>query len=108
MAVSRIVQLAQIIASSTSLIDDHLRANSLPQPSFEINGPVEPIQKSDEKIENARTDVVAATIELRQLLEGPTKLLLPEVITLSYRIEYRGVVLIHVAKLFSSCSNIPV
>jgi hypothetical protein len=79
MSTSKIVQLAQIIASQTATIDEHIRNHDLPQPSFESDGPMEPIQKSTPEIEKARNDVIEATIELRHLLEGPMKLLLPEV-----------------------------
>ncbi|KAF2176460.1 putative O-methyltransferase [Zopfia rhizophila CBS 207.26] len=75
---SRIIQLAQLIASQTSRIDDHIRDNNLAQPSFDAMAPIEPIQHSTPEVERARTDVIEAAIELRQLLEGPVKLLLPE------------------------------
>lgn len=76
---SRIIELAQLIASQTAIVDSHIHENNLPQPSFDPDGPIEPIQKSTTEVENARTKAVEATIELRQLLEGSVKLLLPEV-----------------------------
>ena len=79
MSTSRIIQLAKIISSQTSLIDQHLQSNHLPEPSFHQDGPTEPIQKETPDIQRAKTDVIEATIELRQLLEGPMKLVLPEV-----------------------------
>jgi hypothetical protein len=79
MSTSRIVQLAQLIASQTEVIDEHIRTKDLAQPSFEAGGPVEPVQNSTPEVNKAKKDVVEATIELRQLLEGPMKLLLPEV-----------------------------
>lgn len=79
MSKSRIIQLAQLISSQTSLIDQHLQNNDLPEPSFDQNGPTEPIQNETLDIQKAKTDVIEATIELRQLLEGPMKLVLPEV-----------------------------
>ncbi|EED14270.1 O-methyltransferase, putative [Talaromyces stipitatus ATCC 10500] len=78
MSTSRIIQLAQLISSQTSIIDSHLQINNLPQPSFDQNGPTEPIQNETPEIQRAKTDVIEAAIELRQLLEGPLKLLLPE------------------------------
>lgn len=79
MSTSRIIQLAQLISSQTSLIDQHLQDNNLPEPSFDQDGPTEPIQNETPDIQKAKTDVIEATIELRQLLEGPMKLVLPEV-----------------------------
>jgi hypothetical protein len=79
MSTSRIIKLAQLISSQTSLIDQHLQDNHLPEPSFDQDGPPEPIQNETADIQKARTDVIEATIELRQLLEGPMKLVLPEV-----------------------------
>lgn len=76
---SRIVQLAQTIAARTLIIDEHIREKNVVQPSFEPNGPTEPVKETTPEIEKARTDVIEASIELRQLLEGPVKLLLPEV-----------------------------
>ncbi|RAO72498.1 uncharacterized protein BHQ10_008510 [Talaromyces amestolkiae] len=78
MSKSRIIQLAQLISSQTSLIDQNLQNNSLPEPSFDQHGPTEPIQNETPDIRKAKTDVIEATIELRQLLEGPMKLVLPE------------------------------
>lgn len=76
---SRIAELAQAIASQTTIIDEHLPRSKLAEPSFEPGAPIEPVPQTNATIEKARTSVVEATIELRQLLEGPVKLLLPEV-----------------------------
>ncbi|KAK2762689.1 hypothetical protein FQN54_000863 [Arachnomyces sp. PD_36] len=83
MPTSRIVELAQLISSQTSAIDENICSSGLPQPSFE---PGTGSSQLDQKpyppdIEKAKNDVVEATIELRQLLEGPLKLLLPEAST---------------------------
>ena len=85
MSTSRIIQLAQLISSQTSLIGQHLQNNNLPEPSFNQDGPTEPIQNETPDIQKAKTDVIEATIELRQLLEGPMKLVLPEVCLPSYQ-----------------------
>ncbi|KAH8696410.1 putative O-methyltransferase [Talaromyces proteolyticus] len=78
MSTSRILQLAQLISSQTAVIDAHLQSKGLPQPSFDQDGPTEPIQEATEDVTQARTDVIEATIELRQLLQGPMQLLLPQ------------------------------
>lgn len=76
---SRITHLANIISTQTALIDNHLKSNNLPQPSFNPDAPTEPIKQATAEIKRAQRDVIEATIELRQLLEGPMKLVLPEV-----------------------------
>lgn len=76
---SRIAELASIISANTSKINDYLQTHNLPQPSFEINGPVQPVPSTAPELEEARLQAVEATIELQQLLQGVDKLLLPEV-----------------------------
>lgn len=76
---SRILSLAKIIASQTELLDKFLQANNLPQPSFDTEALLEPIPNATPDVSKARDTVIEATIELRQLLEGPVKALLPEV-----------------------------
>ena len=74
----RIAGLAEIIASQTAILSDHLRSNNSPGPSFSSDAPIDAFGSSPD-IQKAKVNVVEATIELRQLLEGPVKLLLPEV-----------------------------
>jgi hypothetical protein len=88
MSTSRIIHLAQLISSQTSYIDKHLQSHNLPEPSFDKDGPTEPIQNETPDIQKAKTDVIEATIELRQLLEGPMKLVLPEVCFPPYQYSY--------------------
>lgn len=78
MSTSRIVELAQLIASQTTLIDMHISDNGLSHPSLTLNGPADGITKLSPEITKAKNEVIEAIIELRQLLEGPLKLLLPE------------------------------
>lgn len=87
MSTSRITELAGIISSNTSKVDEYLRQNVLPQPSFEIDGPVNPIPDAPEEIEKARDSAVEASIELQQLLQGTDSLLFPHVSTVLYIIE---------------------
>lgn len=77
---SRITELAEIIASQTAILNEHLHSNSLPTPSFSSDGPTDVFGSSHPNIQKAKSSVIEATIELRQLLEGPVKLLLPEVL----------------------------
>jgi hypothetical protein len=76
---TRIQALAQVIASQTAVVDRHLRDNNHPEPSFAADGPIEPLRESTPEVEKAKTSIIEATIELRQLLEGPVKALVPEV-----------------------------
>lgn len=78
----RIVELAQIIASKTDVLNEHFRSNNLPEPSFSPENSLDAFETSTPDIQKAKTSVVEAAIELRQLLEGPVKLLLPEVVYL--------------------------
>lgn len=82
MATPRTVELAQIIASQTDVLNEHLRSNDLPEPSFSPEAPVDAFGSSTPAVQKAKTSVIEAVIELRQLLEGPAKLLLPEVLYL--------------------------
>jgi hypothetical protein len=75
------MQLAQLIVSQTSIVDENIRSNSLSQPSFEPDkGPSDLLDQKaiSPDAEKVKSDVIEATIELRQLLEGPVKLVLPE------------------------------
>jgi hypothetical protein len=79
METSRIIQLAQSIASNTAFIDGYIRENNLPQPSFEADGPSAFLEDATAETKKAKNNTIEALIELKQLLEGPMKLLLPEV-----------------------------
>ena len=81
---TRILALSQIIASQTAVVDRHLRDKNLPEPSFAADAPIEPIRESTAEVEKAKTAIIEATIELRQLLEGPMKALVPEVFELPW------------------------
>jgi hypothetical protein len=78
MSTSRITELAQLIATQTSAIDVYLKDNDLPQPSFDKGVSADGINRLTPELTSTKNDVIEATIELRQLLEGPLKLLLPE------------------------------
>ena len=85
MPTSRTAELAQIIASQTDVLNEHLRSNDLPEPSFSLEAPIDAFGSSTPAVQKAKTSVIEALIELRQLLEGPVKLLLPEVLYLKPR-----------------------
>lgn len=79
MSTSRIIQLAQRISAQSAVLDSHLQDNGLPQPSFDEDGPTEAFKDGTPDVQKAKSDVLEATIELRQLIEGPMKSLIPQV-----------------------------
>jgi hypothetical protein len=76
MAHSRILTLANIISSNTSLINSHLSAQNLPSPSFDPDNPVDLLSGHGAEFEEARQSVVEAADELRTLLLGPKEYLM--------------------------------
>jgi hypothetical protein len=80
MAASRIADLSVIIASQTAVLDEYIRNNSLSEPAFSADAPTAVFGSAPPDVQKAKSSVIQATIELRQLLEGPVKLLLPEVL----------------------------
>ena len=75
MSPNRIVELAQIIAENTKLVDDHLTSKVLPTPSFAADNPPTLLFGHGPKIDASRQAVVDATDELQALMLGPTGLL---------------------------------
>jgi hypothetical protein len=102
----RITELAEIIASETAILNRYLGSNGLPEPSFSPDAPIDAFGSSPD-IQKAKSNVIEATIELRQLLEGPVKLLLPEVshVMPNHFIQY--LLMLRVVKLCSTCSYSP-
>ena len=75
---SRILELATQIAKSTTIVNDYLLTNHLPQPSFGIDGPTDLTLKSSEA-EQARLTSIGASMELQDLLQDPVACLRPAV-----------------------------
>jgi len=82
MSTPRTAELTQIIAFQMDVLNEHLRLNDLPAPSFSPDTPIDAFGSSTPDVQKAKTSAIEAIIELRQLLEGPVKLLLPEVLYL--------------------------
>lgn len=78
-AMTSIVDLAKIIVENTSKVDQYIREKNLPQPSFDINGPVKPVADAPSKIQAARDAAAEACLELQQLLNGADSLIFPDV-----------------------------
>jgi len=70
---SRIAELAAAVAQHTQCVDDYLTENSLPHPSFHVDGPAE--LELPPEIEEARRLVLQASQELNDLLQKPKDLL---------------------------------
>lgn len=81
---SRIVELAKQILANAEKVDDHLKSNNLPQPSFDIDGPLE-MELASKEAEAARISAIEGTMELQDLLLGPKMLLRPVVCFCSAR-----------------------
>ena len=79
MSTSRIIQLAQTVSDQTAVLDSYLQDNGLPQPSFDEDGPTEAFKDGTPDVQQAKSNVLEAAIELRQLIEGPMNNLLPPV-----------------------------
>jgi hypothetical protein len=67
---SLVVKLSQIIARETEKVDAYFRENSIPSPSFDVDGPSEHPALPDE-IQKARLAVVKAAADLKELMVGP-------------------------------------
>lgn len=72
MSTSRISELAQRIATNTAKIDNYLLSHGSPQPSFELDAPLTSVIPDNEaELKKARQEVLADTLELRSLIQGP-------------------------------------
>jgi hypothetical protein len=75
---TRITELAAIISTNTAIVNTYLQSNSIPTPSFSPSAPLSlGIPKQATNIDNARRAALSATIELQDLLQGPTACLRP-------------------------------
>ncbi|KAH7091604.1 putative O-methyltransferase [Paraphoma chrysanthemicola] len=70
---SRIAALSAIISSNTQKIDEYLKKHDLPQPSFSASAPLD--LNLPPELERARIEILHATQELNDLLQGPRDLL---------------------------------
>lgn len=76
MADTRIVQLATNIIKNTTKVDAYLNGMGLPSPSFHEDGPVDFGIKS-EGISKARENAIDDSLELHNLLLGPSLTIRP-------------------------------
>ncbi|KAL9038992.1 MAG: hypothetical protein Q9214_005058 [Letrouitia sp. 1 TL-2023] len=73
---SRIAELASLIQSNTAKVDAHFHDHHLPLPSFDEVGPVD-FQIQSQEIQDARALAMEASLELYDLLLGPSMCLRP-------------------------------
>lgn len=71
---SRIQELASLIANHTNQIHDFLASTGQSTPSFDIAGPLKLDLPSE--LQRSRDLVIEASTELKELLQGPKGLLL--------------------------------
>jgi hypothetical protein len=67
---SLLVKLSQTIARETEKVDAYFRENSIPTPTFEVDGPSDYPALPDE-IQKARITVIKAAADLKDLMVGP-------------------------------------
>ena len=74
-ALTQIQQLAKTISEGSDLINSHIQDNHLPQPSFDVDGPVHVRYGAPgNPAEDARINTINACLELSELLLGPSQL----------------------------------
>lgn len=78
MTSTRIAELAARIQENTFKVDEYMRRNGLPSPTFDEDGPVD-FQIQSPRIQEARVIAIDSTLELHQLLLGPALCLRPVV-----------------------------
>lgn len=78
MTSTRIAELAIRIQENTFKVDEYMRQNGLPSPTFDEDGPVD-VQIRSRAVEEARVVAIDSTLELHQLLLGPALCLRPVV-----------------------------
>ncbi|KAK3334059.1 O-methyltransferase-domain-containing protein [Cercophora scortea] len=64
-------QLADEIASNAAILAEYIKANKLPQPSFDVEGPPQFIPTDDDKASAARAALIDASRALHTLAVGP-------------------------------------
>ena len=78
MSSSSITELAALVQNNTAKVDRYLREHDLPFPSFDEDGPVD-FGLEAKEVQDARTVAMEASLELHELLLGPSMCLRPVV-----------------------------
>jgi len=67
-----LIQLADEISSQAAIVTDYVKANNLPAPSFDSDGPLDPLPSgAPSEVEEARFALMSATKKLHALARGP-------------------------------------
>ena len=82
---SRIAELASIISSNTSQVDDYISTHGLPPLSFEPNASLKP-DTLPHGIQSAQHAILEATDELNALMLGPEGILRQQLVCLFYEV----------------------
>jgi hypothetical protein len=69
---SKLIQLAQIISRETEKLDNYIKANGLPELSFDVDAPSS-FPKVSGELQHSREEVMRATKELGELVAGPSE-----------------------------------
>lgn len=78
MGQTNISKLAETIFRNVKVVDSYLKANNLPSPSFDVDGPtVMEVGADGEHVEQAKIEALEAAMELVDLLAGPLTALRP-------------------------------
>ena len=75
---SRMAQLASVIQTHTTIVDEHIALQKLPSPSFHVNAP--PQLQLPEAISSSRDAVIEAMDELQALMLGPLDFLFNQIV----------------------------
>lgn len=74
---SQLIVLSNTISEGTAIVNEYFLSHNLPMPSFDVSGPPRVVIPSHEKrVAAAYAEVLRATIELHNLLLGPTAILM--------------------------------
>lgn len=69
-------ELSSIISKNASAVSQYLGANDIPQPSLNSNGPSTVVPSgSPHYVQQARQNLIAASLEILQLAIGPSEFL---------------------------------
>ena len=73
---SDLTKLMTSLSANVERVVQHMHSNNIPEPSFDVDGPQE-LHFQSEEMEAARISAIETSIEIQDLLLGPTMLLRP-------------------------------
>lgn len=84
-----LVSLALKIANQTKIVDNYLQTSGNLYPTFEADGPTS-FPKLPDEVQQARQNVLEATMELRDLMMGPAEMITSMAWDVSISVLYCG------------------